>query len=268
MDLKDKIIEGDCVEVLSSIPSNTFDMVITSPPYDNLRKYKGFSFNFEKIAENIFRTLKPGRVLIWVVNDATIDGSETFSSFKQAIKFNEIGFKLHDTMIFRKTNPIPQIYRKRYNNEFEYMFVFSKGRVDVHNPIKVPCLHGGLELKSTTYKNYSAGIQKRKKPANPVKDSKIKGNIWEYVVGKNLLDKPAKNHPAPFPVKLAMDHIISWTNKGDLILDPMCGSGTSCVAAKLKKRFYTGIDISKEYCDVAKKRIENTLENLQHEIDF
>ena len=124
MDLKDKIIEGDCVEVLSSIPSNTFDMVITSPPYDNLRKYKGFSFNFEKIAENIFRTLKPGRVLIWVVNDATIDGSETFSSFKQAIKFNEIGFKLHDTMIFRKTNPIPQIYRKRYNNEFEYMFLY------------------------------------------------------------------------------------------------------------------------------------------------
>ena len=261
--LKDKFLIGNCKDVLKSLPSGIFDMAITSPPYDNLRKYKGFEFEFKEIAKQLYRTLKSGRVLVWIVNDATINGSETGSSFKQALEFVDLGFKLHDTMIFRKINPIPQIYRKRYNGEFEYMFVLSKGRVDVHNPIKVPCIHSGLELSSTTYKNFSTGTQKRFKLAKPVKKEKIKGNIWEYVVGKLAADQSAKDHPAPFPVQLAVDHIKSWTNEGDLVLDPMCGSGTSCIAAKMKKRFFTGIDVSKEYCDLSKKRLCNIIENYQ-----
>ena len=125
----------------------------------------------------------------------------------------DIGFNLHDTMIWEKTNPIPQIYRKRYNNIFEYMFVFSKGVVKTHNPIKIDCLHAGLQLNGTTYKNYSKGEQKREKMAKPVKNQKIKGNIWEYVVGKKKEDQEAKGHPAPFPCELARDHILSWSNE-------------------------------------------------------
>ena len=268
MNVRNKIIHANCVDLLSEIPNETFHMVLTSPPYDNLRKYEGVNFNFTKIAKQLYRILKTGRVLIWVVNDATINGSETGTSFRQALEFINLGFNLHDTMIFRKTNPIPQIYSKRYNGEFEYMFVLSKGRVEVHNPIRVPCLHAGLELNSTTYKNYSRGKQKRTKYANPVKKQKVKGNIWEYVVGKNVLDQGAKEHPAPFPIQLALDHIISWTNEGDMVLDPMCGSGTACLAAAMQKRIFTGIDLSKNYCRIAEKRIFEVLEANQNELKF
>ncbi len=259
-DFKNNIVEGDCLEVMRRFEDGSVDMVLTSPPYDNLRTYKGYTFPFESVAKELFRVVKDGGVVVWVVNDATINGTETGTSFKQAIFFKEIGFNIHDTMIFRKRNPIPQIYRKRYNNEFEYMFVFSKGLVSTHNPIMVPCLHAGLELNGTTYKNYSKHEQKREKMANPVKEEKVKGNIWEYVVGKNLEDQEAKGHPAPFPCELARDHISSWSNEGDLILDPMCGSGTTCKAARQLGRNYIGIDISHEYCKIAIERLDQLSE--------
>ncbi|CDM93551.1 MAG: site-specific DNA-methyltransferase [Limnospira sp. PMC 1291.21] len=252
-----QIIKGNCIEVMKSFDENSIDLTITSPPYDNLRKYKGYTFPFEEIARQLYRVTKPGGIVVWIVGDATIKGSETGTSFKQALYFKEeIGFNLHDTMIFQKSNPIPQIYRKRYNNIFEYMFVFSKGNVKTHNPIKIDCLHAGLELHGTTYKNYSRGKQKRGKMAHPVKNQKIKGNIWEYVVGKKSEDQEAKDHPAPFPCALACDHIKSWTNPGEIVLDPMCGSGTTCRSAFQLGRQYIGIEISHEYCELARKRIQ------------
>jgi site-specific DNA-methyltransferase (adenine-specific) len=251
-----KIIEGNCVDVMHNLDSDSIDLTITSPPYDNLRNYNGYTFPFIEIAKGLHRITKEGGIVVWVIGDATIDGSETGTSFKQALEFVNIGFKLHDTMIFQKQNPIPQIYRKRYTNIFEYMFIFSKGAVAKHNPIKVNCLHAGLELNGTTYKNYSKNEQKREKLAKPVKSKKIKGNIWEYVVGKKAEDQEAKGHPAPFPCALARDHIISWTDKGDLVLDPMCGSGTTCRSALELNRKYIGIDISKEYCEITRERIK------------
>lgn len=251
-----QIIEGNCVEVMRKFVDEVIDLTVTSPPYDNLRNYKGFVFPFEDIAKELYRVTKQGGVVVWVVNDATIDGNETGTSFKQALYFQQIGFNLHDTMIFRKTNPIPQIYRKRYNNEFEFMFVFSKGTVKTHNPLMVDCLHAGLELNGTTYKNFSKNEQTRDKMAKPVKDKKIKGNIWEYVVGKKQEDQEAKGHPAPFPCELVRDHIKSWTNQGDIVFDPMSGSGTVARVASEMGRQYIGVDISHEYCDIARKRVK------------
>jgi DNA modification methylase len=252
-----QIIEGSCVEIMQQFDDNVIDLTVTSPPYDDLRNYKGYVFPFKDIAKELYRVTKSGAVLVWVVADATINGSETGTSFMQALYFKEIGFNLHDTMIFRKRNPIPQIYRKRYNNEFEYMFVFSKGTVKTHNPIKIDCKHAGLELNGTTYKNYSKNEQKREKLAKPVKQKKIKGNIWEYVVGKKEEDQEAKGHPAPFPCQLVRDHITSWTNFGDIVLDPMCGSGTTPRVSCELGRNYIGIDISHEYCELARNRIQN-----------
>jgi len=251
----DRIINGNCVEVMRLFPENSIDLTVTSPPYDNLRVYKGYSFPFELIVEQLYRITKPGGIVVWVVSDATINGSETGTSFRQALAFKDAGFNIHDTMIFQKISPVPQIYRKRYTNVFEYMFVFSKGAVKTHNPIMIPCEHAGLKLNGTTYKNYSKGEQRRGKLANPVKDEKIDGNIWSYVVGKKAIDQEAKGHPAPFPYQLAYDHITSWTNENDVVLDPMCGSGTTCVAAYESHRQFIGIDISSEYCEMAKSRL-------------
>jgi len=255
---------GDCTKLLKHFDDESIDLVVTSPPYDNLRKYKGFIFEFEAVAAELVRIIKPGGVIVWVVSDATIDGSESGTSFRQALYFKECGLNIHDTMIFKKRNPVPQIYRKRYTNEFDYMFVFSKGPVKTHNPLMVDCLHAGLELRNTTYKNYSKNDQVRFKVANPVKDKKLRGNIWEYVVGKNKEDQEAKEHPAPFPCELARDHILSWSNVGDLVLDPMCGSGTTCkVAAQLNRRFI-GIDISEQYVRIARTRIPS--EQIQKQL--
>ncbi len=262
-----KIIQGDCLEVMKNFENESINMVLTSPPYDNLRNYKGYVFRFEDIAGELHRVVKDEGVVVWVIGDATINGSETGTSFKQALFFKEIGFNLHDTMIFKKRNPIPQIYRRRYTNEFEYMFVFSKGRAATHNPLMTACLHAGLELNGTTYKNYSKSEQKRTKMAKPVKNKKIRGNIWEYVVGKNLDDQEAKGHSAPFPCQLARDHIYSWSNEGDLILDPMCGSGTTCKVARQLGRRFIGIDICKEYCEIARRRI-TTLDDVQQQLSF
>jgi DNA modification methylase len=253
---QNRIINGDCIEVMKCFEKESVDLVVTSPPYDNLRSYQGYSFDLDGIAKELYRVVKDGGIVVWVVGDATVNGSETGTSFRQALKFMEVGWNLHDTMIFEKANPIPQIYRKRYNNVFEYMFVFSKGAVRTHNAIMVDSLHAGLKLKGTTYKNYSKHSQKRGKLAKPVKDQKIKGNIWEYVVGKRKEDQEAKGHPAPFPCQLARDHILSWSNVGDVVLDPMCGSGTTCKVAKELDRVYIGIDISEEYCHLTEIRLE------------
>lgn len=258
MSIKDyinNIVHGNCLDIMKYFEDESVDLVITSPPYDNLRNYNGYKFNFESIVRELFRVIKKGGVVVWVIGDATINGNETGTSFKQALFFREVGFNLHDTMIFRKKNPIPQIYRKRYNNEFEYMFIFSKGAVKTHNPLMVDCLHSGLQLNGTTYKNYSKNVQVRKKLAKPVKSQKIRGNIWEYVVGKNKEDQEAKGHSAPFPCQLVEDHILSWSNIGELVLDPMCGSGTTCKVAKKLDRNYIGIDVSEEYCEIAKNRL-------------
>jgi site-specific DNA-methyltransferase (adenine-specific) len=251
-----QIIEGNCVEIMKNFDDEVIDLTVTSPPYDDLRNYKGFIFPFKDITKELFRITKKGGVVVWVVNDATIDGSETGTSFIHALHFKEIGFNLHDTMIFRKINPIPQIYRKRYNNEFEFMFVFSKGPVKTHNPLMVNCLHAGLELNGTTYKNFSKNEQIREKMAKPVKDKKIRGNIWEYVVGKKQEDQEAKDHPAPFPCGLVRDHIWSWTIPGEIVFDPMCGSGTTARVALEIGRKFIGIDISPEYCKIARQRIK------------
>ncbi len=261
----DKITLGNCIDIMKKFDDNSIDLTITSPPYDNLRVYKGYNFPFESIATQLYRVTKEGGIVVWVVSDATVNGNETGTSFRQALYFQSIGFNLHDTMIFRKKNPIPQIYRKRYNNEFEFMFVFSKGTVLTHNPIKVACMHAGLELNGTTYKNYSKAEQTRKKLAKPVKAEKIKGNIWEYVVGKKQEDQEAKGHPAPFPCELVRDHINSWSNEGDIVFDPMCGSGTTCRVAKELGRKYIGLDISSEYCELAISRIEK-LNKQQQEL--
>lgn len=248
---------SDAIDFCKKIDAGSVSLTVTSPPYDNLRSYKGFNLDQPALSSELYRVTKDGGIVVWVTADATVKGSETGTSFKAALNFMEAGFRLHDTMIFMKANPIPQIYRKRYNNVFEYMFVFSKGPVETHNAIMIDCLHAGLELGSTTYKNYSKGEQKRGKIANPVKKTKIKGNVWEYVVGKKSEDQEAKGHPAPFPCALARDHILSWTNEDDLVFDPMCGSGTTCREAMRLGRRYLGCDVSSEYVDMAKNRLEN-----------
>jgi site-specific DNA-methyltransferase (adenine-specific) len=250
-----EIICGDAVDIMRSMPADSIDLVVTSPPYDNLRSYNGYSFNFEGMAKGLFRVMKKGGVVVWVIGDQAIKGDETGTSFRQALYFKQVGFNLFDTMIYLKTPRGAVGNNKTYWQAFEYMFVLSKGTPKTINLIKdrenkderggdngTKRLHDGtlLKLKRAGYSKYGR-----------------RTNVWEYLIGRghSASDDIAYKHPAIFPEKLVQDHITSWSNPGDVVFDPMCGSGTTCKMAKLNKRDFIGIDISSEYCKIAEERL-------------
>ena len=254
--MKNKIHNGDSVKLMEELMDNTIDLTVTSPPYDKLRDYNGYSFDFEGMANELFRVTKEGGVVVWVVSDSTINGSETGTSFKQALYFKELGFNLHDTMIYQKqTMSFPD--KTRYFNCFEYMFVFSKGKPKSINLIRDRKNKWAGTLTHGTKRESNGELTRRKQYV--MGEFGVRFNTWEYATGLNCStkDKIAFKHPAIFPEKLAEDHIISWSNEGDIVLDPMCGSGTTCKMAKLNHRNYIGIDESEEYCNIARERLSS-----------
>jgi DNA modification methylase len=263
MDLPvNQIIQGDCLEVMKGLPDKCIDLTVTSPPYDNLRTYNGFVFDFEGIAKELYRITKDGGVVVWVVGDRVINGSETLIPFNQALYFKQIGFNIHDTMIYQK-NAMPFPEQTRYIQCFEYMFVMSKGKPKSHNMIKEPTrVANRIKNKKSCQRNKDGTTTPMKYETG--KNERNKWNVWVYEVGYNhtTKDKEAFQHPAMFPEALARDHIISWSNKGDLVLDPFVGSGTTAKMALLNGRNYIGIDISEEYCEIAKKRVSNLQQKL------
>lgn len=255
-----KVYNDDCLNVLKIMQDKTVDLVVTSPPYDNLRNYhNSLNWNFEtfqQIAKELYRVLKQGGVVIWVVGDSTVNGSESGTSFKQALFFKDIGFNLHDTMIYRKINYMP-LTHNRYEQEWEYMFCFSKGKPKTFNPIKIACKHAGAISKNSTY--YKTSDDTLTKVAKqPCKETKIKGNIFEYFIGGSTEAKNIK-HPAKFPLNLAVDMVSSWSSEADTVLDPFMGSGTVGVACKLLNRDFVGIEIVEEYFKTAEARINETV---------
>lgn len=250
------LIQGDCITEMQKMKSNIIDLTVTSPPYDNLRTYAGtleWNFDiFKQVANELYRITKDGGVVVWVVGDATIKGSETGTSFRQALYFKEIGFNLHDTMIYQKSNPMP-VAHNRYLPCFEYMFVFSKGKPKSFNPIKTKTTATGVE-------RYTGTQQENGKFTSHGKSRNLERflyNVWDFKVGSNqsTKDKIAFDHPAIFPEQLANDHIISWSNEGDLVFDPFMGSGTTGKMAKINNRKFIGIEKVHEYFKIAKERI-------------
>jgi site-specific DNA-methyltransferase (adenine-specific) len=249
---------GDNVEVLRrEVADNSIQLTVTSPPYDNLRKYNGFTWDFEGVVSELYRVTKPGGVVVWVVADATVNGSETGTSFRQALYFKECGFNLHDTMIYAKVSYMPKTHN-RYEQAFEYVFVFSKGRPSVFHPLMVPCVTAGTKRNRAGAKQHEAEYSERARDERTtVNVEKQHSNVFFYDVGKN--DKTT--HNAPFPEALARDHILSWSNPGDTVFDPFLGSGTTGKMAAQLGRFFIGCDISPEYVEIARNRIGGSLDD-------
>jgi site-specific DNA-methyltransferase (adenine-specific) len=256
-----KIYNENCLITMAKMPDNFIDLTVTSPPYDNLRNYKGYDFQFEEIAKELFRVTKQGGVVVWVVGDATIDGSETGSSFRQALYFMDLGFNLHDTMIYAKNGPAYPA-KNKYYAVFEFMFVFSKGAPKHFNPLKDrPNRWAGEKWSNKRTRRNKEGILKDE-AWSPDQGGKfgVRFNIWEFNVGHGYQssDEIAYKHPAIFPERLASDHIESWSNEGDLIYDPMGGSGTTIKMAYLLNRNFVMSEISSEYCLIAESRLHDS----------
>jgi len=258
------IHHGDCIDVMKNIPDKFVDMVLTSPPYDGLRQYKGYSFDFEGIANELNRIVKDNGVIVWIVADQTTKDGESGNSFRQALYFQSLGFNIHDTMIYKK-NAIPYPDTKRYYSCFEYMFVLSKGgEPKTFNPIQDrKNKHANMKVSGTERKADGSLKEKPcKKRGAKIKEFGFRWNVWDYNVGvANYGDKSIAQHPATFPMQLAKDHILTWSNVGDVILDPMAGSGTTLLMAKKTGRSYIGIEIAEEYVDLIKYRLDNSLYN-------
>lgn len=255
---------GNCIDVFKEIDENVVDLTITSPPYDDMREYTNNVINFDYITiiNELYRITKPGGVVVWVVGDSTVNGSETGTSFKHALQFKSSGFNIHDTMIYQKTGfNFPS--SNRYHQLFEYMFVFSKGKPKTFNPICDEIKLWGGSWGKTRVRKKDGTLSDRNvgnEGCAGIRGNygyKKRSNIWKITNSRGFgqKDKIAYEHPATFPEKLAEDHIISWSNPGDLVLDPMCGSGTVCKYACILRRNYIGIDISEKYCEIAKKQL-------------
>ena len=252
-----KLINDDCLKAMAEMEDGCVDLTVTSPPYDNLRTYKDSlewgEHVWKPVLEQLYRVTKDGGVVVWVVGDATIKGSETGTSFRQALYAMECGFNLYDTMIYRKENYIP-LTHKRYEQEFEYMFVLSKGKPETFNPIKIDCKTAGSSTKGRTfYQTNDQNTPSKAHKSESVSKTKQKGNVWEMSTNAG-----AKGHPAQFPEKLAHDHIISWSNEGDTVFDPFMGSGTTGKMAMLNNRDFIGIEKVEEYFKIAQDRISAT----------
>lgn len=247
-----KLIQGDCLEKMQELQDSSIDLTVTSPPYDNLRTYNGNNelwgeHVWRDVIAELYRVTKDGGVVVWVVADATIKGSETGTSFKQALHAMDCGFRLHDTMIYATSKP--PMNDRRYQACFEYMFVWSKGPPATFNPIMVPSVSAGKYVNNGTYYNADGTMKKRHGQGRAVKQERIKDAIW-YIV-----QRQGVGHPATFPEALARDHILSWSNPGDTVLDPFLGSGTTGKMATQLGRRFIGIELDPEYFAIAKARI-------------
>ena len=247
---------GDSAEVLKHIDDETIDLTVTSPPYDNLREYDGFILDWRTIIDQLYRVTKPGGVVVWVVADQTVDGGETGTSFRQALYAMDQGFN-NETMIYTVYGTGAKGSNYYYWQAFEYMFVWVKGYPKTSNRIAdVKNKYGGRIRRKNSEDSVAQKNKSRMLNRTIVSpEYGMRTNVWRYAVG---VDNRVGHHPAPFPLALAKDHIITWTNPDEIVLDPFIGSGTTAVAAKELGRRYIGIDVSEKYCANARKRLEWT----------
>lgn len=249
----------NCLDTMERMEDNFIDLTVTSPPYDDLRNYNGYSFDFENVAKELYRVTKNGGVVVWNVNDKTSKGTESLTSFRQALFFKECGFNV-ETMIWEKTGSGCLGSNKFYGQNFEYMFVFTKGMPITTNLI---CDRPN-KVKSGKVK-VNGGLDKSGKGKNRIVERKPFGkrnNIWRFDTQKN------SEHPAPFPETLVNDHILSWTNESDLVYDPFMGSGTTAKMSISNNRNWIGSEISSEYCDIIEERVKKALEEKRKEKDL
>lgn len=256
-----EIFNADCVSHMQSMQENSIDLVVTSP-YDNLMDYNNSSsWNFEvfkSVADQLYRIVRPCGVVVWIVNDASINNSETYTSFRQVLFFREIGFNLNDTMIWNKqSTSFPD--SNRYLQSFEYMFVLSKS--SNHTDFKMTCnlirdrrnmssgssVHGTGRQRNASFK-VCDGYEKGKS----LSEFGIRFNVWNIHCAKGT---ELTGHPAQMPIQIAEDHIRTWSNPGDLVFDPFLGSGTTACACLNRGRRFIGCEIDPDYFAIAQKRI-------------
>lgn len=258
-----KVICGDAIEILKKIPSNSINLVVTSPPYDDIRTYNGFSLDLPAVGRELHRVLKDGGIVAMVIQDATRNFGKTLTSFRTIVDWcDNTGFKLFETVIYRKHGTEGAWWKQRFRVDHEYMPIFLKGERPAYfnkEPLKVPSKHGGKVMTGSGNRRTDGTTTKT--VTRPINLTKCRGTVWDYL---NAGDKdPLKRqHPAVFPDKIPYDFIQCFCPPDGVVLDPFGGCGSTAVTAKQLRRKYIAIDIAKEYCNLAEKRLKTVQESL------
>ncbi len=252
-----RIICGDAIKSLKKFKNNTFDLTVFSPPYDELRDYNGFILDLNALGSELYRVSKDGAPVVMVIQDQTKNGHKSLTSFRTIVDWcDNIGFGLFECVIYRKQGKDGAWWTRRFRVDHEYMPIFVKGQKPKtfdKESIKIPCKHAGKTMTGGANRNKD-GITENSR-SMVINDTKCPGTIWDYGNGGDKIWMK-RQHPAVYPDKIPHDFIQVFTNEGDLILDPMCGSGSTLVSAKALNRNYIGIDISQEYCELSKQRVD------------
>lgn len=254
---------GDCVKLMKLLPDSTIDLVVTSPPYDKIRDYNGsIHFDLHKTGQEIFRVLKSGGIAVMVIQDQTKNFGKSLTSFKTIIDWcDNIGFKLFETIIYRKNGSEGVWWTKRFRVDHEYMPIFLKGKKPQYfnkEPLKIPSKHGGKVMTGSGSRKTNGETQKTVTRA--INFKKCRGTIWNYLMAgdKNPLKR---KHPAVFPDKIPYDFIQCFCPEEGIVLDPFAGSGSTLVMAKKLRRSFIGFDIVPEYCELARERLKTEFVN-------
>ncbi len=252
-----RIINADCIKATARLPANSIDLVMFSPPYDGIRDYKkGWIFDFPALGKNLYRLVKDGGVCAVVINDGTQDFAKSLTSFRLVLNWcDTAGWRLFETCIYQRDGNPGAWWKRRFRVDHEYIFLFLKGKKPKtfdKEPLMVPSKHAG-RIYSGTDRLTSGKFKKI--DHKPVKRMKCRGTVWKYPTSNTEGNRTKLQHPATYPDPLAQDIIQCFSEPGDTVLDPMCGSGTTCVMAMKMKRQYMGIDINEEYCQIARKRL-------------
>lgn len=260
-DWVDKVHCMECVEGMEMLPDDCVDLVVTSPPYDAVRKYNGFAFDLHQTGAQIHRVLKDGGIAAMVIQDQTKDFGKSLTSFRTIIDWcDSFGFKLFECVIYRKNGSEGAWWKHRFRVDHEYIPLFLKGDRPAYfdkQPLRVPSKHGGKVMSGSGNRRTDGatnGTVRRE-----INATKCRGTIWNYLMAgdKNPLKR---KHPAVFPDAIPSDLIQCFCPPGGIVLDPFIGSGSTAVQALKHERHFIGFDISQEYCDLCNQRLEKDVE--------
>ena len=258
-----KIVQGDAIKVLKQCKPDYFNLTVFSPPYDALRDYNGFSLSLHNLGEALFRVTKPGGLVVLVIQDQTKGGHKSLTSFRTIVDWcDNIGFGLWECSIYNRHGKEGAWWSKRLRVDHEYMPIFIKGdKPEYFNkePLKIPCKHAGKFMMGGANRNKDNKTIESSKII--INNTKCPGTVWNLSNGGDKVQMK-RDHPATYPDQIPYRFIQLFCPPNGIVLDPMVGSGSTAIAAKILGRKYLGIDISPEYCKLARNRLKYNQTNL------
>lgn len=247
---------ADAIEHASTLASDSVDLVLFSPPYDGVRDYRGnWTLDLPALGSELLRVVKDGGFAVMVIADGTKNQRKSMTTFRTAVAWEDAGWSLFESVIYSRDGRPGAWWATRFRVDHEHILMFYKGKrprpVTHHDGLRVPSKHAGKKWTGTQRLTDGTLV----KTSATVAADKCRGTIWHYATSNSEGNRTKAKHPATFPDALARDVILALSAPGDVVYDPMMGSGTSVVIAAQEGRRWLGNDFFAEYVEIAQQRL-------------